>query len=82
MARKQLGPQPRSGLGPVIVLSVAIVCLCVAGLIGWRWYLAERRFELTHKAVERDTLLAEMLPRLKALESKINDVEWAKAGRR
>lgn len=60
----------------------AVALVAVASLVAWRWWLSQRRWELTHKAVERDAALAELTPRMKALETKINDVEWSRALKR
>lgn len=60
----------------------AIACTALAAaasLIAWRWYLAQRRWELSQKAVDRDEALAELAPRITAVERKLTDAAYAKA---
>lgn len=52
--------------------------VCAAGLIAWRWYLESRRWELSQKAAARDEALAELAPRMTAIERKLADAAYAK----
>lgn len=61
-------------IAPIIISAL----VCVAGLIAWRWYLAARRWELSQKAAARDEALAELAPRMTAIERKLADAAYAK----
>jgi len=64
-------------------MMLAAVCVAVAGaLVAWRWWLAERRFEVTHRAQVRDEALATFEPRIRAIEEAMKSAEWSKVARR
>lgn len=55
---------------------VALVLVCASALAGLRWTLEARRFELTHKNIERDEALTAFEPRLRSMEERIKAMEW------
>jgi hypothetical protein len=63
-----------------MALALGVTALvCVAGLVAWRWYLEQRKWELSQKAAARDEALAEFGPRMTALERRIADAAYTKA---
>ena len=51
----------------------------LGGLLGWKWYLAERRFALQLEDKERDAAFKTIDPRLKLIEEVLKNAEWARA---
>jgi hypothetical protein len=54
----------------------AVVGISAAALVGFRWHLEAKRFELTHRNTERDEALAALEPRMRSLEEKLKAMEW------
>lgn len=61
----------------MILLATSVIAICCAGLLAWRWYLEQRRWECTNKNAARDAVLESLEPRMYALEKKLNDATWA-----
>ena len=82
MARDAPGAEPLRGFRPLIAIIAVAAFVCAASLVAWNWYLEQRRWERTHQAEARDKALAELSPRMMALEEKVNNAEWSRALKR
>ena len=59
-------------------LAVAVALLCVAGLVGWRWWLSHLRWR--EEVAQKDGKAA--VDGLKRLEERLSRLELERLGRR
>jgi hypothetical protein len=65
-----------------MMIPIAVAVVTVGALVGWRWWLDLRRWQIERVATERDEAAAKLEPRLAAIEKLVQGAEWAKIGRR
>lgn len=64
-----------------LALVVCVALLSGAGLVAWRWWLAERRQAREQRDRQRDEVLATLEPRLKELENLVKNAQYGKMTR-
>ena len=60
-----------------IALAVALVVL--GALVGWRWWLAFRRWEIETARALRDDAVKSLLERMTVVEKTLSQAQWTKA---
>lgn len=59
-----------------VALTLSVVSLAVAGLVGWRWWLVHAMALATMRKAEVDASIASLPGRLRELESRVTDLEY------